>query len=754
MRLGLSLKSEQLVCVLVGLGVGLAAFSLALFIVSDKATDAGGNSVGFSQTEQNLGVQYKNSWEIERSSAAGVVKVFAVPVWDNGQGLGNRMPNLITQPAQSPTIFLGTKLPVEYIVLFRNLLAMLCSLVILNLTVLSWSGWHLARRILFLDVSLLGQYFLYTSINAWYHQADQFWGIALVISGFLHASWYQVQGASKKPNYSPLVLTAFALGLSNLLVGHVLYFQVVFFAGIYLLGVHFVRILNVLGWVGIGLLLGLVAVLAIPQIIELAIQQWNLETVPHSSQKSLLDFFQSKDEWVYRFQPISAFFAISFQPVLRAIGDAGSRTEFFNFLFVPYVLAQYLRNRSSKSPMTQMLQHSFGALLCLISAAVFVGPIQRANVILISKALDFHVWQLSQPILILITTTAMIVVGNREWAKKPSSFLPVFLIQRFILPLALFVGLLYPVVMVTKFMHLVNPKVLRDKISVEKLVNINDSLGLSRNMRHVFIGNPNFESQLTGATEEMELQRAGFPSIQSITYGRSSSTMRNAEQSFRSVFDPSILDCQPEVLDLLAVNAIVFESTEDDVCSKNLDNYYRSSDEISFIKVPGSNSVLTAKPRQFSSWSISANSESNPIEPCPLFEKDCLNGLTVTKLEPNSGAPFKLCEDKCVFTYRWSAPSSSRQILVPENYDKTIQIRDLSTGAKLKTANYQGLLAVEMPSGESSGMFEATIKPDAMMWARVSATYIHTLILLTTLILISVRGVRARKKRSDVVASA
>jgi hypothetical protein len=51
-------------------------------------------------------------------------------------------------------------------------------------------------------------------------------------------------------------------------------------------------------------------------------------------------------------------------------------------------------------------------------------------------------------------------------------------------------------------------------------------------------------------------------------------------------------------------------------------------------------------------------------------------------------------------------------------------------------------------------MFEATIKPDAMMWARVSATYIHTLILLTTLILISVRGVRARKKRSDVVASA
>jgi hypothetical protein len=89
--------------------------------------------------------------------------------------------------------------------------------------------------------------------------------------------------------------------------------------------------------------------------------------------------------------------------------------------------------------------------------------------------------------------------------------------------------------------------------------------------------------------------------------------------------------------------------------------------------------------------------------------------------------------------------------LVPENYDKTIQIRELSTGAKLKTANYQGLLAVEVPGGASSGMFEATIKPDAMMWTRVSTTYIHTLILLSTLILISVRGVRARKKRSEIV---
>ncbi len=745
MRSRLYLKSDPLISVLAGLIVGLTAFCLALFLASDKNQDLGGNSVGFSQTEQNLGVQYKNSWESNHSLSVGITRVFAVPVWDNGQGLGNRMPNLITQPSQSPTIFLGTKLPVEYIVLLRNLFAILGSLVILNLVVLSWSDWRLARRLFFLDVSILGPHFLYTSINGWYHQADQFWGICLIISGFLHASWYKTRSDDTKSKISLVVLTAFVLGLSNLLVGHVLYFQIIFFATIYFLIVHLARVRLVLGWVGISLLTLIVGVLVVPQIVELANQQWYPATVSHSSQTSLLDFFQPRDSWVYRFQPILAFVAISFQPILRIIGDAGSRTEFFNFLLMPLILVQYLRHRSSNSPMTRMVRHSLGTLFCLLFAAAFVGPIQRANVDVISKALDFHAWQLSQPILILITATAVIVLGNRDWANEFSRNAPLIVSRRIILPLALIVGLLYPAVMITKFTHLVNPKVINDKVSVQKFANIDYSLDLSRYARHVFIGNTNFENPLTGTAEAMELQRAGYPSIQSITYGRSSSTLRYAEQSFRSVFDPSIKDCLPEILDLLSVNTIIYETGENDVCGKNLENYYQSGDEIKVSKVRGATSIFSAKPKQFSSWSIASAAESNPTEPCPLFEKNCLDGLTVTKLEPGSGAPFKLCEDECAFTYKWAAPPNAKQVLVPENYDKTIQIRDLSTGAKLNTGNYQGLLAVEIPSGSTYGEFEAMIKPDAMMWARVSATYLHTFVLLATLLLITVRGFRARK---------
>ncbi|TRZ80696.1 MAG: hypothetical protein D4R92_03145, partial [Actinobacteria bacterium] len=82
----------------IGLIIGISAFCIALFVTADKNTDVRGANIGLAQTEQNLGVQYRSSWQSDKSQALGVTKLFAIPIWDNGQGLGNRMPNLITQP--------------------------------------------------------------------------------------------------------------------------------------------------------------------------------------------------------------------------------------------------------------------------------------------------------------------------------------------------------------------------------------------------------------------------------------------------------------------------------------------------------------------------------------------------------------------------------------------------------------------------------------------------------------------------------
>ena len=725
--------------VAIGLVVGICALMITLLMGSK---DSGQNFI----PEQNLGVQYRETWTQSQTKSIGVSKFFGVPIWDNAQGIGSRMPNLITQPTQSPVVFLGEKLPVEFIVFLRNLLAMLSALVVLNLTVLSWSDRRINRRLIFMNVALLGPYFLFTTQLDWFVIADQYWGGCLILAGLLHKRWYQTSSGINSSAYSSTILFAFIFGLSSLMVGQIMYIPLVVIAGASYFLFNLLYLKKILGPTALVLIFLLIFVLSIPNIIELSSQVWSAKSIAHSSQPSIFDVFQPQQLRVYRFQPLVAFVSGSVQPILSVINYAGPRTEFLGLLFLPFILQSFKKLREINSPQSRILRVSVISLIFIFFNLTFSGSLARSGLPIISTVFDFHVWELSHFFLLLVFFLATISLGFDQKNNLASRFVRIG--NRLIMAIAIIVALMYPLVMVMKEAPRWNPQQSDIGLSKDFFDARHELYGFVKSYRSIVL---DLESINVDDALNIMMVRAGYPLLNSVIYGRSSGTLRTTEQRFRSVHNPSILDCQPEVLDLLAVDAIVFESAEDDVCSKNLTNYYRSSDEISFINVPGSSSVVTAKPKQFSSWSINTNLESNPVEPCPLFEKDCLNGLTVTKLDPNSGAPFKLCEDKCVFTYRWSAPSSSMQVLVPENYDKTIQIKDLSTGMKLKTANYQGLLAVEIPSGVSSGMFEATIKPDAMMWARVSATYIHTLILLSTLILISVRGVRARKERSDAV---
>ena len=727
-------SSEKVKAIVIGFGVGICALFLTLFM---GPPNSGQNFL----SEQNLGVQYRESWTQNHSKAVGVSKIFGVPIWDNAQDLGSRMPNLMTLPTQAPIIFFGEKLPVEYIVFLRSVIVMLSALVVLNLTVLSWSGWQIVRRLVFMDFALLGPYFLFSSQLDWFVIADQYWGGCLVVAGLLHVSWYQSQSKDKLSHYPAIVLFAIVFGMSNVLVGQLNYVPFVMITGASFFFKNFLNLKRIIGSVALVLILLLSFVLTLPSIIELSNQVWNTKSIVHSSQPSIFDIFVQREFRVFRFQPLLAFVSGGFQPLLRLFGDAGPRTEFLNLLFLPVIFQNYVRLKKSKSPQSRMLSVSVTALGLIFLILTFSGGLYRLGLPMISTVFDLHAWELSHFFSLLVIIVGTVLFGNNQKKNQRPKFFQIG--NQMILAIAIVMALMYPLVMVTEEAPRWNSEIIAVKLIKDDFDVTLESVGLEKGHRGVLLN----EAVIQGLIGiNIRMTRAGYPLINSVLYARSSSTLRYAGQSFRSVFDPSVLDCQPEVLDLLSVNAIVFEASEDDICSKNLKSYYRSSEEISFRRVAGAPSVLSAKPKQFSSWSIASTPESNPIEPCPLFEKNCLSGLTVTKLEPDSGAPFKLCEDKCVFTYKWAAPLSAKQVLVPENYDKTIQIRELSTGAKLKTANYQGLLAVEVPGGASSGMFEATIKPDAMMWTRVSTTYIHTLILLSTLILISVRGVRARKK--------
>ncbi|MEI8024252.1 MAG: hypothetical protein WCH63_08690, partial [Actinomycetota bacterium] len=381
--------------VAIGLGVGLCALMLTLFMGSQNS---GQNFI----PEQNLGVQYRETWTQNHSKAIGVSKFFGVPIWDNAQGIGSRMPNLITQPTQSPVVFLGGKLPVEYIVFLRNLFAMLSALVVLNLTVLSWSDRRIHRRLIFMDVALLGPYFLFTTQLDWFVIADQYWGGCLIIAGLLHKRWYQTSGGINSSSYSSTILYAFVFGLSSLMIGQVMYIPFVVIAGASYFALNFSNLKKIFGLTALVLISLLILVLSLPNLLELAAQVWSAKSIAHSSQPSIFDVFVPGRLRVYRFQPLVAFVSGSFQPLLSLINDAGPRSDFLSLLFLPFIAQSFKNTRKLNSPQSRMLKQSVLALGLIFLNLTFSGSLARSGLPIISTLFDLHVWELSHFFLLLV----------------------------------------------------------------------------------------------------------------------------------------------------------------------------------------------------------------------------------------------------------------------------------------------------------------------------------------------------------------
>jgi hypothetical protein len=207
-------------------------------------------------------------------------------------------------------------------------------------------------------------------------------------------------------------------------------------------------------------------------------------------------------------------------------------------------------------------------------------------------------------------------------------------------------------------------------------------------------------------------------------------------------------------LEFLAVSSIFVNTEDTSGCREKLLAYFGEDSVREINKVagpPGTASLF--RPKSFSTWSIVTDSAENPNISCPLLEQDCLMGLKVTKLPATGQAPFRLCEDDCLFTYEWAKTGTTKQVLLPVNFDKTIEIKDSLTGKRLKTANYQGLLAVQVEGNETSGVFAGNIRPDLMMWLRVAMTYLHTIVFVGALGAMLVKGVRAVKEISKASES-
>jgi hypothetical protein len=658
------------------------------------------------------------------------------------------MPNLIGQQSQTPFVFLTQFFSVEILVLLRLVSSTFIALLLINLILLKWGNLRVSVRILLLDIALLGPLFLYSVKNDFFSQADQYWGLSLILVGFMHPEFFS-QKTSRVTKFSDLSLFCMLFGGFFFFAGHPSWLIMGLIAVL-----PFLILKPLLSSLYLGfrklMIIGVVGAFLCLQLFELI--QNRVESVEfYFAQTSVWDVFSCDRIRCVMFPPIAA----GAQPFLRFIDQAGDRNEFFNAGFLFLILAGGLRPELKFAPHRKVLKKSLLAITVLIFGLVFSYRISKIGVPVVSQLFTFHIWQLAAPLIFIVSFASALALGLPRVTKFESLVLT--RLFRGVLALSILMALLNPFVMVFYEVNQSQSSVFRDGLRRESgeslktnglLIEYERFVVLDERRDSVEYGDPFFR-EIAALPFELHASRAGFPTLQAVGYGRASGTLTKVEANFRSKTSPDLTHCNPEVLEFLAVSSIFVNTEDTSGCREKLLAYFGEDSVREINKVagpPGTASLF--RPKSFATWSIVTDSAENPSVSCPLLEQDCLKGLEVTKLPSTGQAPFRLCENDCLFTYKWAKTGNAKQVLLPVNFDKTIEIKDSLTGKRLKTANYQGLLAVQVDGNEASGIFAGNIRPDLMMWLRVAMTYLHTVVFLGALGAMLVKGVRAVKEIS------
>jgi hypothetical protein len=383
---------------------------------------------------------------------------------------------------------------------------------------------------------------------------------------------------------------------------------------------------------------------------------------------------------------------------------------------------------------------------------LFSGVIARARIPGLSTFFSIHAWMMFPVALALVSIGFVIAIGNVELQPLMKRRAARFALRTLVC-LSLIMGFSYPSVAYLKDFSKSESSIFRDQqvrdgaqMTIQKL-DLKENQRVALLKRDNGVGGSFLFGDDSGVRFDLQLARAGYPTIDEVPYGRSVGTLVTPTEKFRSVFVATVQSCDPGVLDFLSVSTIWVEQSGDTKsanCADSMKRYFDNGDTFKPERQTELGGFIV-RPGSFTSFSYNQESGLSDTTACPQFEKDCLFGLAQTKFQASRGSPFQLCEDGCLFTYQWRAPAGGKHILVPSNYDKAFVVRDKFSGVELETTNFRGLLSVEIPSGYTAGVFEASINPDLLMWARIASTYLQTIVFLGCLLAMFLYGIRALK---------
>lgn len=668
---------------------------------------------------------------------SGIGSVFGVPVYDITQGFGYRLP---TQGAlgQSPLVFLRFVASAELIQTLHLAAALLlCSWAVTSL--LGPSGLsRSARSIAVAHAALLGPVFLYTVVNEWTPTAAGYCARVTIIAAVLRLAanlerpWRTLEAmrwslavvsaiglvAVGHPGEWPLVLPA-ALILSIQACGQVIRAP----RSMY-------RLITVTRHT---------ALLAVGSATALAISVYEIfdeVSRPISGSVRFVENFSLPAENVPNIvrvvgnEHLAAMLVLIVMSVLGPVVDlvmpTNGRYEFAGLTLLIVVMI-HLRRHNSRGQ-CRVARWAIG--LVALTMLFWIGEVSSLTPVLArSSGAWLHAPQ-------VFMTGVLAVLGLRDRSSSAVLRGSRFSSGGPLVAGSVLVALIYPVSMLagTPPSH----QNLQEDMAATSLL-------LLRGVR-AEVAQP-FQDRPILVARSWVRAFEGFPAMANEPKIRSAATLSVAPALGQVVSAQALLDARYSDTRDFASVAVVLGSQ---VAGRRLATP-GLGETLDHITLPDGTGGVALRRSRFHTFTVERDQLVSGDIRCPLLDDpSCISMVGSLRTNPRAEPRWRLGRGAVLATYEWDAPRAAWAVLLPLDFDPALLVTDVESSEVLQTHSHFGLLAVEIPSNASRGVMKITLRPDARMYARVTATYLHAVGLFVALVSVCRRRLRVAESSIHV----
>jgi hypothetical protein len=675
-----------------------------------------------SKFERAYGSRYAGLALGNMATRSGLGAVGGIPVYDITQGFGYRLP---TQGAlgQSPLVWLRFVASAELI----QALSFLPALFLVSWAVTSLLGPRgLGRstwRITVAHVVLLGPIFLYSVVNEWTPTAVGFCARVTVIAAALRLAVntgrpWRIREATQ---WSLVVVAAFGL----IATGHPGEWPLVLPAAIMLTIQAYRQLIRAPhAWPRCAEVLRTTAVLAVGVAAVLAISAFEIvEELGQPSTGSIrvaqgLAFTSDKLPGIVgavggenRAIVVVLLVMSVLGPVVDLVMPTHGRYEFVG-LTVLVVLAIHLRRRASDSQHL-LARWAFG--LIVVTTLWWLGEVTS---LIPSVARSSGAWLHAAQVL-MCGVLAVLGLWNCKSSARVRRGTALF--GDFMASGALMVAMLYPFSMLAG-----SPPSHRNwqenMAAVSRL--------LPAGVRAEVAGSL-LDDERNLVTPSWVRSRDGFPTLEDIPKIRNAATLSIAPALDQSVSPKVLLQMNfSDVRDFASI-AVVVGSKGDGQGPVSP----AMGEVMDRVTLPNGEEGVALRRTRFHTFTVEESQLVSGDTRCPLLDDPaCLSKVAPSRTDPRNEARWRLGKGGVLATYEWDVSRATWAVLVPLDFDPALVVTDLESSDVLRTHSHYGLLAVELPTGASSGVMQFTLRPDTRMYARVLATYLHSIGLVISVV--------------------